>query len=246
VKAVIVTSQRTGSTFLTQCLNSHPQVRCYGEILVNGLYKRKDVPRIFDQLRKTRQMWWYVTSSAWRPARLLDSFYARGEAPVMAFKAMYNHLADPRARHYFCHHTEIRVIHLRRDNLLKQHVSKVLAPKKFAQQPWGSTKPLPAISTRISPARAIKEMQRAQELFQKYERLFSRHPRIELVYETMIEGQSLSEEAAAAVTDLLELDPAPMSARAVKVNPDNLEPLVENYDELVRALRGTEFERFLD
>jgi hypothetical protein len=42
------------------------------------------------------------------------------------------------------------------------------------------------------------------------------------------------------------LDPAPMTARARKVNPDRLESIVENYAELERALRDTEFVRFLD
>jgi hypothetical protein len=89
-------------------------------------------------------------------------------------------------------------------------------------------------------------MQKMRDLFLKHEQLFSQHPKIEMVYETMIEGQSLSYEATAAVSDLLELDPAPMRSNLVKMNPHNLELTVENYDELVRALRGTEFERFLD
>ena len=62
----------------------------------------------------------------------------------------------------------------------------------------------------------------------------------------MIDGQSLSDESAAAVTDLLELDPAPIKATAVKANPDKLELLIENYDQVVHTLRGTEFELFLD
>jgi hypothetical protein len=31
----------------------------------------------------------------------------------------------------------------------------------------------------------------------------------------------------------------------VKINPDSLETLIENYDEVVKTLAGTEFERFL-
>ncbi len=185
-------------------------------------------------------------SGAWNPAGLLNDFYDKDEAPVMVFKAMYNHLVDPRTRHYLCHHREIRVIHLRRANLLKRYVSEVLAGKRPGQEPWATTESVSVISARISATRGVEEMQRAEELFRKYERVFSRHPRIELVYETMIDGQSLSDSAAAAVTDLLELAPAPMRAETIKVNPDNLELIVENYDELVSVLRGTQFERFLD
>jgi hypothetical protein len=164
----------------------------------------------------------------------------------MAFKAMYNQLADRRTRRYLCQHREIRVIHLRRDNLLKQYVSKVLAPRKFGHQRWASSEPLPIVSTKISPTQAMTEMRQIQNSFREYERMFSDHRKIELVYETMIEGQSLTAATAAAISNLLELDPAPMNAEAVKVNPDDLRLLIENYDELVSAMRGTEFERFLD
>jgi hypothetical protein len=246
LKAVIIASQRSGSTFLVQCLDSHPQIRCFHEILAGALCSRRDVPEKIDRFRILRKIWQYTASGAWRPAALLDGFYARGEAPVMAFKAMYNHLGDPRTRRYFGHHTEIRVIHLRRDNLLKQYVSKISAQKRFAGGPWSTTRSLSVLSLRISPERAIKEMQRMRDLFQKHEQLFSRHSKIELVYETMIDGQYLSDETTIAIADLLELNPAPMRATSVKANPDKLELLIENYDQVVHELRGTEFERFLD
>jgi hypothetical protein len=185
-------------------------------------------------------------SGAWRPGKLLDDLYARRETPVMAFKVMYSHLLDPRARRYLCRETEIRVIHLRRENLLKQYISKVLAQKRFGNRGWVTSEPVPVIMTRVSPARALREMERTQSLIEKHERLFSRHHKVTLIYETMIDGQTLSDEATATVTDLLELDPAPMTARARKVNPDRLESIVENYAELERALRDTEFVRFLD
>jgi hypothetical protein len=62
----------------------------------------------------------------------------------------------------------------------------------------------------------------------------------------LIDGQSLTTVAAEAIYNLLEIDPSPMRARSIKTNPYELAPIVKNYDELVQALRGTEFERFLD
>ena len=48
-----------------------------------------------------------------------------------------------------------------------------------------------------------------------------------------------------SMNHLLELEPTAMKSSLVKMDPDKLESIVENYDELARALRGTEFERFL-
>jgi hypothetical protein len=104
---------------------------------------------------------------------------------------------------------------------------------------------VPVISTRISPARALRAVRRNKRLFEHYEQLFSAHHSISLVYERMVYGQSLSTAAKTAVFDLLEIDPAPVTGPFVKMNPDNLELIIENYDDLVNALAGTEFEAFL-
>ncbi len=37
----------------------------------------------------------------------------------------------------------------------------------------------------------------------------------------------------------------PVGSDLVKINPDNIEALVENYDELCGTLAGSQFERFL-
>lgn len=89
-------------------------------------------------------------------------------------------------------------------------------------------------------------MRRVRALFNEFELFLSGHRKIELVYEQMINGQSLSQTAWAAVSELLEIEPAEIASDQVKLNPTTLRPMVENYDELAEALTGTEFERFLD
>jgi hypothetical protein len=88
-------------------------------------------------------------------------------------------------------------------------------------------------------------MQYAQEQFDVYERLLSNHKKIELVYEDMIDDRCLTDAAMHAICDLLELEPAPMCCDFVKVNPNKLELMVKNYQELASALAGTEFEKYL-
>ncbi len=249
-KSVVLTSQRSGSYFLEQCLDSHPQIRCYGEILIGfGDVYQGQVPKLFLKNRRTMILWKYVMSgAALRPVKMLNDFYNRGEAQVMTFRAMYNHLRDFRVRNYYLSDTSIRIIHLRRDNLLKQHISRVLMHRqsKLGRKDAHTTKPLTPVSTHIAPEGAIAAMTEVQEEYSKYDQLFSKHPKIELVYEDMIDGPSLTNAASTAITGLFGLDPAPMTSKLVKMNPNRLDQMVENYDELVQALKGTEFERFLD
>jgi LPS sulfotransferase NodH len=244
MKAIILTSQRSGSTFLQYCLDAHPSIRCYGEWLVGG---HLVAPQPFRGRRILTKAWRYVVIRAWDPVSILDRHYAREEAPVVAFRAMYNHVDNRRVRDYLVRHSEIRVIHLRRDNLLKQYVSKVLlgAKRERAWQPHTDHR-IPVVSVRISPERAIKEMSRVRDAFADFEQLLSGHRKIELVYERMVNGQTLSHEAWSKISELLEIEPAEIGSDLVKMNPHDLRPMVENYEELAAALAGTEFERYLD
>jgi LPS sulfotransferase NodH len=244
MKAIILTSQRSGSTFLQGCLDAHPSVKCYGELLVSS---NPVIPRPLRNRRLLTKAYRYVMVRGWNPVSILNRYYARKEAPVVAFKAMYNHVNNRRVRAYLTAHPEIRVIHLRRDNLLKQHVSKLLLSAK-RERPWipHTTRPIPVASVRVSPERAIKDMRRVRDSFLEFERLLSGHRRIELVYERMFNGQTLSREAWAKVSELLEIEPVTVGSDLVKMNPHELRPMVKNYDELAAALAGTEFERYLD
>ncbi|MGH8495927.1 MAG: hypothetical protein ACREVN_07300 [Gammaproteobacteria bacterium] len=244
MKAMILTSQRSGSTFLQSCLGAHPQVRSYGELLVGGNLK---APAPLRGNRLLTKAYRYVAARVWNPEGIMDRYFALGGAPVVLFKAMYNHVDNRRVRKYLTDHEEIRVIHLRRDNLLKQYVSKVLlgAKRERAWQPH-TTKEIPVVSVRISPRRAIDEMRKVRDHFNDFEQLLSRHKKIELVYERLFNGSTLSNEAWTAVSGLIEIEPANATSDFVKMNPNDLRPMVENYDELADALAGTEFEKYLD
>lgn len=246
MKAVILTSQRSGSTFLQGCLDAHPSIRCYGELLVGG---NLEVPMPLRRRRLLTKAYRYLKIRAWNPVSIMDRYYAGNEAPVVVFKAMYNHLNIPRARKYLINHNEIRVIHLRRENLLKQYVSKLLLTAK-REQGWmpHTDRAIAVVSVRVSPTRAIEAMRRVREAFLEYERLLDRagHRRIELVYERLFNGATLSTEAWIKIGELLEIEPATTSSELIKMNPNELRPMVENYDELAAALAGTEFERYLD
>jgi LPS sulfotransferase NodH len=244
MKAVIITSQRSGSNFLRHCLNSHPVITCEGELLIGGNIA---LPKIIEYRRTLAKIYRYVRSGAWNPVKILEEFYAREDSPVVSFKAMYNHLTSKAVRQFFRRHMDIRIIHLRRDNLLKQYVSKMLLGKK-REQSWQphSKKSLPIVSTHISPSSAVECMQRTAEQFQFFEDFFSSHKKIVLVYELMIEGSGLSDHAAAEVSRLLNVEYKTLSCDYVKVNPNDLRLIIDNYDEVAAAVRGTEFERFLE
>jgi hypothetical protein len=240
-RAVILTTQRTGSTFLVECVGSHPDIECAGEILIGA----PDRPRPqyrgrFKQLVKVASIF---TSGAWRPARRMSRFFAGGNARVRAFKAMYNQLAHPVALRYLRENTDIRVLHLRRQNLLKVHVSRLLMDKRDRVQ---ATAPVHAVRTHVDPRRAVADMRRAQARYERFERLFSRHPRLPLTYEALFDGQYLQSGTANAICDFLGVARHPMKSKIVKLNPESLRDMVSNYDELEGVISRTEFAAMLE
>lgn len=184
----------------------------------------------------------------WNPASVLQRFYDKKDLkePVIAFKAMYNHISSKKTIDFLQQHPDIFIIHLRRGNLLKQYVSKILMSKK-RDGIWRphSTYKLPVKKTIIDPEKAVLEMDRIMARYEHYNRLFSTHRKIELVYEDLIDGNSLTNEVTNKLCELLEVDSAPMTCDYVKSNPDNLEEIVENYAELATALKGTPHEKYL-
>jgi LPS sulfotransferase NodH len=243
-KAIILTTQRSGSTFLQQCLQSHPEIYCVGELLIVGLGVR--LPDAMNRFRTVSKLTRFALSGAWLPTRLMDRFFAMDEAKAKVFKAMYNHIANPWTQRYLVTHTDIRILHLRRRNLLKQYVSYLLLGKPRVKhwQPH-ATEPIPAAQIVVSPRAAIEYMRRACEQFPRYEGVFSGHSRLGLVYEEMIDGKSLRAEVADQICDFLQVTRRPMTSKLVKINPERLQEMVKNYEELAAAVRKTEFASLL-
>lgn len=257
IRAVILASQRSGSTFLAKSLNAHSQVRClYTELFQYQSWRESLAlkwqagQRLADfyehgLVPSQRVNAWREHSSRWGCLEELDS---QELAPVMSLKVMENQiLSNPVLDRQIVRDTGIRVIHLRRRNLLKQHVSNMLnRQRKRHSRPVHSTRSLSPATVDINPRRAIWHMRWIRALHDWYARRLSQHPRVELLYETMIDASRLSDWALGLVCELLDLEPEPLGADLVKVNPDSLCDIVTNYDELVKALSGTEFEEFLE
>ncbi|MGH8222660.1 MAG: sulfotransferase [Woeseiaceae bacterium] len=234
---MILTTQRTGSTFLVECLGSHPEIESAGEILI-GVPEVVRGPRYRGRFQSLYKLWNIAKTGAWLPGNRMERFFTGGEAKVRVFKAMYNQLANPFALRYLRAHEEIRVIHLRRENLLKVHVSRLLMPTRRQLQ---ATSPVEPVWIRVDPAQAIAAMRKGQKRYEYFERLFERHARLPISYEKLIDGACLQEDTARRICDFLDVAQPPMKSRLVKVNPESLRDMVTNYDEIAAAISRTEF-----
>ena len=241
-RAVILTTQRTGSSFLVECLASHPEIECAREILEG----HPDDPRIHlyrGPFRRAVKLFHIVESGAWLPGRRIEGYFADGRAKVRIFKAMYNQLERPFCLRYLREHEEIRVVHLHRRNLLKLHVSTLLMPMRRELQ---ATAPVEPIRVHVNPEKAIASMRVARARYERFERIFAQHRSLPLTYESLVDGQSLRRETGRRICEFLGVRPQPMRSELVKMNPESLRQVVTNYDELAGEVSRTEFAELLD
>ena len=241
VRAIILATQRTGSTFLVWCLRSYPEIECSGEILNGG--PDAPVQTYRGPFKQVLKGWRIAKTGSWMPGRRLDGFYGRGSAKVRCFKIMYNQLARPFVLRYFLKNEDVRVIHLRRHNLLKVHVSTLLMDKRRDLQ---ATAPEETVWIRVNPAKAIASMRKARALYESFDKTFERHPRLQIAYEKLFDSKYLQAETSRRICDFLDVPQHRMESQLVKLNPESLRDMVINYEELEDAISKTEFANMLE
>jgi hypothetical protein len=241
IRAILLSTQRTGSSFLIDCLRSHPDIEAMGELLIGAPYS--PVPFTKGSYRTLAKISRFVRVGAWMPGRHMEVFFNGGHARVRLFKAMYNHISNPITLGYLRKRTDIRILHLRRHNLLKMYVSRMLMG---AGTRVVSVKPVAAARVHIDPAKALASMRTARRKHQHFEDVFRAHARLHLKYEDLIVEQSINPVVSESMCDFLGIARSPMSSRLMKINREPLANIVVNYEEVVRAISRTEFAELLD
>ena len=271
---VILSSQRSGSTFVRIWLNSHSMIHSYGEVFL-GHYEAADGFRAYcDSNAISRQLFRLshtglnrLLKGAMVPRRLvtgyLETLYcgrdhpapwtdidsrvnagqAREPRPVIGFKVMYNTLAQYRALDDLLPEQCLRVIHITRNNLLRQYTSVVrMGITRIAH----SKDPGLATSKIHIDADSFVRFARTQtEFVRRYrDRLSGRMPYLEFSYEEFFANTG---RIKGAILELLELEDEEMPFhRMRKIGSSRLCDDIENWDEICRRLGRTPYAAFLE
>ena len=223
-KFIVLSRSRTGSNMLLSLLNSHPEIIAEHEILarLNGRDARKVVARAYAK----------------------QPYYVKAKG----FKIFYYHPLDGDSTAVWqdiVGAESIRVIHLKRRNILRTLISRKIAGMKNV---WAATS-----DARLDVGRHKATSFTADELEEGFrrtrdwevdgDRRFSRHPLMSLYYEDLVRDPDSS---LAEVLDFLGLQHFPLETNMRKQNPERLSDLVTNYAELKAAFAGTRWEAFFE
>ena len=140
---------------------------------------------------------------------------------------------------------DLRVIHLKRRNMLKTLVSAKIARM---QDVWKSSK---ASASHGAQEKAVtftveeleKGFKKFRALEENGENVFSKHQCVNIYYESLVENPEFEFKR---ITGLLQVTDIKPSTGLRKQNPERLSELITNYEELKVAFAGSEWESYFE
>lgn len=244
---LVLAGRRSGTTLLVESLDSHPDIECRKDVF--SIRRRW---RYFQVDYKDGLFYPYRTASLQhridyilRRRRLIGSFLAGVFSPTGGVKAKGIRLSYEQSRKYpavipWVLDNDIRVVHLIRENGLKAIVSHFTAKKRGLTH---TTSKVAKVTLRLPPRELMAALVKREREVERYRALFRDRPYGEVSYESFL---ARKEEETRRLLGFLGIDRyAPLTSRLVKQNPDSLREILENYDEIARALHGTPFAGYL-
>lgn len=239
---VIVGTQRTGTTLIRTCLDSHPRVHCSGEVFKFGRrpYQGPDA------------YWRYCRST---PLRRLRKVFARrrqvyafldslltGDDRMAGFKLMYSHARRfPEVVEYVIERG-LPIVHVVRRNCLRTLVSREMARVSSVYHQYEGARQN-QISVRVDTKGLTAAIERIADEDDAWVRcLGAGARRLQVTYEDFVCNRASGERE---LLSFLGLDVVPLTSPLLRIGAAELRENIANFDEVAAVLRGTEFEGLL-
>ena len=241
---MVLSTQRSGSTWVVDMLTSHPRVVAYSELFMHGgegtprWGHEKDLP--YWQTYARNKPGGRVTRPYWLWRYLGEAFHERPAVDAIGFKLMYSQLtsiAKPLMPSLWV--KRVRIIHLIRRNALDVVLSKEAGAARGGKLHARAGDDVERVRIRLQTDDLLRRMTLHERAIEGARVRFKRVglPYREVVYEDLAEDES----GFASLFEFLGVEPAPVSSSLQKVNPSVHEELIENYGEVRNALEGTPY-----
>ena len=173
--------------------------------------------------------------------QFLDTYFAQSGELAAGFKLMADQSRRFLEIRRYIINNNVKVIHIERLNYLKVWVSMLLAFKrgKFHSRNAG----LESIKVRVPVKGLMSRLDRISEDNKYWKRSFSDYENYyHFSYESFVLNPSLHLNS---IFDFLGIEPQKLESDLKKINSNDLSILIENYDEVLSALEGSQYEKFI-
>lgn len=222
---LLLSHHRSGSTWVHTALNSHPRILSVGEELRIYFSRQKGTEELKKFFRQPQ-------------SRLVQA---------LGCKLFYEDAYTPEGLLFweYWRKKRYKVIHLQRRNLLRIVVSEEIARQ---QQHWSSTEDssLPGTEKAVEflPEVLMQRMAHIENLQEVFSRQLKDYPKVLTVwYEDLVAEPEAQFER---MQHFLGVAPRALFTLLIRQNPEPLQELLLNYDELQLYLKGNKWESFLE
>lgn len=250
---VLLSTQRSGTSWVMDRLTKHPRLGGYGELLLAGVKGRpnwppgsNDRPFLAGYVGERRGG---AGEKGWSHYYLfpyLEHLYeARRDLEAIGFKLMYSDLLHHPEVMLYLRARSVRVLHLVRANLLDIYLSRESLSRRRGPHARSEDK-REDVRLELDPAalvRALRRLERERTLVRAMLRGL-RLPSYELIYEDLRADESVLYGALEflGITDGRDIE---LSSSLVKLARSSHRESITNYEAVERCLSGTRYEQFL-
>ncbi len=223
-KFVIFGRGRSGSTLLVNLLTNQNKVHCDNEILHDRLL----FPRTYIDLCSSRYQ------SRVYGFKLL-SYQVRDVQPI----------SDPEKFLLSLYESGYKFIYLTRSNLVDHALSNINAKRKqkfHHRSHEGEFKYKPI---KVEIEEVFQRIQYSEELAKYEKNLLQKIPHLSLTYEDNLLYSECHQKTVDQVLELFNLPSKPVKTNLVKLMPLELSKMVENYEELIEAIKKSKYADFI-
>lgn len=244
-KFVVLSTQRSGSTWVVDMLNSHPRVLAQSELFMHGGVGHPtwagERELLYWQTFIADKGGGRVARPYWLWHYLGRAFAARPGIDAVGFKLMYSQLtriSKPLMPALWL--KRARIIHLMRRNALDVVLSKEAGQARQGVFHARDGQEVEAVRLRLDTDTLVRRLTLHERAIAGARVRFKRVgvPYIEVVYEDLVEDEQAGFDE---LFRFLDVEPQRVSSSLQKVNPTAHEELIENYGEVRNALEGTPF-----
>lgn len=230
-KFLIFSQSRSGSTLLKELINSHPSITCEGEIFTttDG----------------------YLDSSffckVWRKLPYPFVYYRRflASSGVFGFTLFIYHIPSiGRIMRNLCR-LGWKIIYLERENIIHQSLSNIIA---METNNWHRKEGQPIVDNKfqIPVNRFLKVVKNRIRWHKKETEILRSIPHLKITYEADLMHQYNWQESLNKIFNYLGKDVHPVQSNLKRTYSKAYSNIVDNYDELMDALKDEELSYLLD
>ena len=245
-KFCVITTPRSGSTWLATLLDSHPQIKSFEEPFI----WRADRPNWTDTDFPTYYN--YKTSqkrksplTLFKYLDILDSYKSDNDFDIIGFKIMYNQIQDNPEVMLKLLADNYRIIHLIRQNYFDVIVSR--AAKSQHRIAHSTQVQAKAKQVEINTNYLIEDLDRCTRNNKLFSLVLKLLPLkvLEITYESMQQDYN---QVLCSVANFLNVssDSITFKSDLKRINKGDYADKISNYDEVVETLSGSSYMRFIE